>query len=519
MIQWLRRKFEADAKGEAVFPLLVLSALFFFDEFDTAAFATLAPEIQKSFELTDNEFIQLIIINVSVTALLAVPLGYFADRISRKKLVVLSGVLAGAFSLLTGFAVGVAALAIARFGNGVGLLANGPIHQSLLADYYTPDARPTVYARHRNSHYAAAVLGPAVAGILGSLFGWRAAFFVLFVPILIATFVATKLTEPARGATDPGGGYISETARPPKFREATRTLWRIRTLRRSYISAIFFGAGIIPLLAYLALFFEREYGLSAFERGLLGAASAACTYVGVQQGGKATAKWFAKSMGLPMQRVGFVLGSVGVVLAVMAAVPFLAVSIALTLVANYVLGYFFAPYAAVQALVSPARERSLAFSLGAIFLVFGVIIFSLLGLGTIADEHGLRWAIFALAPWWVVGGLVGMSAGQFVEGDVQKAMVASHAAAEAARAGYEATQLAIGPTDEDAAGVLSEIPDQKRVAPKTPVRAKPTATKPAPKRAPVKRKAVTPQALGKKTAASAKSAATRPLAKKNGAGR
>ncbi len=39
MIRWLRRKFESDAKGEAVFPLLVLSALFFFDEFDTAAFA------------------------------------------------------------------------------------------------------------------------------------------------------------------------------------------------------------------------------------------------------------------------------------------------------------------------------------------------------------------------------------------------------------------------------------------------------------------------------------------------
>ncbi len=159
-----------------------------------------------------------------------------------------------------------------------------------------------------------------------------------------------------------------------------------------------------------------------------------------------------------MRNVGLVLGSVGVVLAIMAAVPFLAVSIGLALVANFVLGYFFAPYAAVQALVSPARERSLAFSLGAIFLVLGVIIFSLLGLGTIADDHGLRWAIFALAPWWVVGGLVGMSAGQFVDGDVQKAMVASHAAAEAARARYEASQLAMGPTDEDAPGVLSELP-------------------------------------------------------------
>jgi len=493
MIQWLRRKFEADAKGEAVFPLLVLSALFFFDEFDTAAFATLAPEIQKSFSLSDNEFIQLIIINVSVTALLAVPLGYYADRISRKKLVVISGVLAGVFSLVTGFAGGVAALAIARFGNGVGLLANGPIHQSLLADYYTPEARPTVYARHRNSHYAAAVLGPALAGILGSVFGWRAAFFVLFVPILITTFVATKLIDPVRGATDPGGGYISETALPPKFREATRILWRIKTLKRAYIAAIFFGAGLIPMLAYLALFFEREYGLSAFERGVLGAVSAAFTYVGVQQGGKATPKWFAKSMGLPMERVGLVLAGVGLALGVMAAVPFLVVTIALSLFANYVLGYFFAPLAAVQALVSPARERSLAFSLGAIFLVIGVIIFSALGLGNIADDHGLRWAIFALAPWWVAGGLVAMSAGKFVEADVQKAMIASNAAAEAARAHYETTQLSVdGPSVEDATAVLTAIPAAKRAAKK---------------RAPTKK-----PAIAKKTAAAKKVGAKKPTA-------
>ena len=165
MIQFLRRRFEADAKGEAIFPLVVLSALFFFDEFDTSAFGTLAPEIQKSFHLSDERFIALIIVNVSVTALLAVPLGYYADRISRTKIVVVSGMLAGTFSLFTGLSVGVAALTLARFGNGLGLLANGPIHNSLLADYYTPDARPTVFANHQNAVYVAAVLGPAFAGV------------------------------------------------------------------------------------------------------------------------------------------------------------------------------------------------------------------------------------------------------------------------------------------------------------------------------------------------------------------
>jgi hypothetical protein len=75
----------------------------------------------------------------------------------------------------------------------------------------------------------------------------------------------------------------------------------------------------------------------------------------------------------------------------------------------------------VQALVSPARERSLSFSLGAIFLVAGVILFFVTGLGAISDNHGVRWAFVALAPFWVVGGAMAASAGKFVEADVQTA--------------------------------------------------------------------------------------------------
>lgn len=463
MIEWLRRKFEADTKGEAIFPLAVLSALYFFDEFDTAAFGTLAPEIQKSFGLSDNEFIRLIIVNVTVTVLLAVPLGYWADRISRKKLVVASGILAGSFSLMTGvvgLGTSVGLLTFARFGNGLGLLANGPVHNSMLSDYYTPDARPTVFANHSNAVYVAAFIAPAFAGLIGSLIGWQAAFFILFIPIGIATAITTRLQDPVRGATDPGGAAVAEFMKPPKFREAFRTLWRIKTLKRSFIGAIFIGAGLIPLVAYLSLFFERVYHLDPLARGIIGSITAAFTYVGVQQGGKATPKWFGNGMGVPMQRVGQLLALVGVGLVFVAAVPWLAGAVLFSLGANYTLGYFFAPLAAIQALVSPARERTLAFSLAAIFLVVGVVIFGALGLATIADDHGLRWGIAALAPWWVVGGLIAASAGKFVEGDVQKAMLASAQEAEEAEAKAAALAATVEPADE--APVKKTAPPKKK---------------------------------------------------------
>jgi branched-chain amino acid transport system ATP-binding protein len=328
-------------------------------------------------------------------------------------------VLAGLFSFGTGIAISFAMLVVFRFGNGLGVLANSPIHNSLISDYYTPNARPTAYATHTNAVYIANIIGPALAGAAGAIFGWRAAFFVLFGPIAVTTVIALRLHEPVRGGTDRPGHPAPEHD-PPQFWDAARTLWGIRTLKRCFWASIPLGAGVIPLVLYLSLFFEREYHLGPFQRGLILAANAACTYVGVQQGGKLTPGWLAVGMGVPLQRVGMVLGVVGVGVLLTAWSPWLALTILVGLVTNLAVGYFFAPLAAVQALVSPARERSLSFSLGAIFLALGVVVFFGLGLGSIADDHGLRWALVATAPFWFIAGYVAFTAGKFVQEDVAR---------------------------------------------------------------------------------------------------
>ncbi|MBV9935523.1 MAG: MFS transporter, partial [Actinobacteria bacterium] len=93
--RWARKPFEDVTSGMLIFPLVVLFLLYFFDEFDTAAFGTLAPEIQKAFHLTDSRFGLVVILNISVVLLAAIPLGYWGDRLPRTKLVVAGAVLAG----------------------------------------------------------------------------------------------------------------------------------------------------------------------------------------------------------------------------------------------------------------------------------------------------------------------------------------------------------------------------------------------------------------------------------------
>ncbi|MCU1460661.1 MAG: ABC-type branched-chain amino acid transport system, ATPase component [Acidimicrobiales bacterium] len=417
------RRVAAVTGGLATFPLLVLTALFFFDEWDTAAFGTLAPNIKRAFHLSTHDFGLIVVANVSIVLLLAIPVGFLGDRIPRRPLVVVGGLLAGIFSLLTGVAGSVAVLAGFRIGNGFGRLTNDTIHPSLLADYYKPEDRPLVFAFHRNGVYLGAIAGAAVAGIVTALAGWRVAFMVLVIPVVATALVALKLPEPRRGGTDdPDAAAEAEKEPPVEFREAARTLLAVPTLKRQYVAWLFIGAGLIPLSYLLPLYYERVYGISDVPRGLIVAANAAATFGGVVASGRLTRRWFAIDPGEPLKRAGLSLVGIGVGLGLVAASPWVGLAIALGLATSFVAGLFYPPFFAVQALVSPARVRSFSFSFGLLFIVGGVWGLNfLLGVSRIADDHGYRWGLGTLLPYWVIGGLVLYSAARFVAADAAKA--------------------------------------------------------------------------------------------------
>jgi branched-chain amino acid transport system ATP-binding protein len=449
----VRERLNRDTGGVAAFALVMLSLLYFFDEFDTAAFGVLAPDIQRSFNLSDRDFGGLVILNVSLLLLLAIPVGYLADRMRRTRLVVLSGVIAGVFSFGTGLAGSVVLLTLMRFGNGIGLLANGPVHNSLLADYYPVENRATVFGAHLNALYLGAIAGPAFAGTLGSLFGWRAPFLVLMVPILVATFFVRRLEEPRRGGSDDPTATADFVEQDPlSFREGVRTLWSVRTLRRQFVASLFTGAGLLPLAFYVPLYLERVYGLAPLARGVIGAANAAATFYGIQRSGRWTASWFARGMGEPLRRSAYCLMVIGVGFSLIAASPFLAVALAVGLATNFAIGVFQPPFYAVQALVSPARARTLSFSFGALFLVIGVVVlFYGTGAGAISDNHGIRWALFALGPYWVVGGAILATAAKFVGPDAEAALKSLAISAERRQQKDDGTGPLLGVRDLDVA--------------------------------------------------------------------
>jgi len=432
LIRRATKPFEDVSGGMLIFPLVVLFFLYFFDEFDTAAFGVLAPNIERSFHISDQVFSLLVVGNLTILLLLVIPMSHYADRLPRRTFAVLLGLGAGIFSFLTGV-VGTAVLMFfTRLGNGIGVASNTTVHNSLLADYYEPEQRGRAYAVHQSAVYLGAIVGPAFAGTMFALTGnWRPAFLVLLVPISVAALLGFRLPEPVRGATDDLDAALAASGEEPiSLREAARTLLAVPTLKRQYAATVFIGAGFVPLAFLVPFYFQRVYGVAPFGVGLIQSADAACLFIGISTAGALTPRWFAKHPGEPLRYAGGALVLYGVGLFGVAISPNMTTAIIVGLVASFFGGGFYPPSYAVQSVVSPARVRTLSFGYGALFLAAGVIGIWLFAVGIFEPKWNLsnrgfkdyRLALGALLPWWVIAGITLATAKKLVPADAAKAL-------------------------------------------------------------------------------------------------
>jgi len=421
-------------------PLLVLTAIYFFDEFDTAAFGVLAPNIEKSFHISDSTFSLLVVGNLTILLLLVIPLSHYADRLPRRTFAVVLGLFAGVFSFCTGIAGSALLMFFIRLGNGIGVASNTTVHNSLLADYYDRERRGRVYAVHQSAIYAGSIIGPAFAGSVFSLTGtWRAAFMVAGAAACVMALFGLRLPEPVRGATDDLDAALAASEEEPiSLREAARTLLAVPTLKRQYAATVFIGAGIVPLAFLVPFYFQRVYHVHPFGVGLIQSADALFLFLGIAVSGMLTPRWFAKHPGEPLRYAGGCLAIYGVGLLGTAISPNMTIAIVVGLVASFFGGGYYPAHYSVQSIVSPARVRTLSFGYGALFLAAGVIGIWIVLVGIFEPSWNLsnrgfkdyRLALGALVPWWVIAGIILATARNLVPGDADKALRTLAAAVE-----------------------------------------------------------------------------------------
>ncbi|MFN2992440.1 MFS transporter [Serratia plymuthica] len=169
------------------------------DGFDTAIIGFIATSLVQDWGIEKTSLgpvMSAALVGLAVGALTAGPL---ADRIGRKKVLVMSLILFGGFSLLTAFATSLPILTLLRFLTGLGLGAAMPNAATLMSEY-APERKRALLV---NLMFCGFPLGSSMGGFVSAWliphFGWQSVMVLGGVmPLLLAVVLIVALPESAR---------------------------------------------------------------------------------------------------------------------------------------------------------------------------------------------------------------------------------------------------------------------------------------------------------------------------------
>ena len=181
----------------AIFALCFLIVLL--DGFDTAAIGFVAPSLIKEWGVARPALAPVLSAALLGLAAGAFAAGPLADRLGRKRVLVVASALFGVACGASSFAADVSQLAMLRFVTGLGLGAAMPNAVTLMSEYCPAQRRATL----TNTMFCGFPLGAALGGFLAAwmipLWGWRSVFVLGgAAPIALAVLMLLVLPESVR---------------------------------------------------------------------------------------------------------------------------------------------------------------------------------------------------------------------------------------------------------------------------------------------------------------------------------
>jgi MFS transporter, Spinster family, sphingosine-1-phosphate transporter len=386
-------------RGYARYVLAVMVGINFLNYLDRYILPAVATKIQAEFHLIDSEVGLLGSAFLLVYAVATVPFGIWADRGVRKTVVAVGVTIWSLATLFTGLARNYLQLFAARAALGIGEASYYPAGTALLGDYFPKEGRGRAMSVWAAGTAVGIAVGFAGGGIVASLIGWRAAFYLTAIPGLIFAALAFGLREPLRGAAEKGG---------PQTRQPTTIRWRtfvgllqIPTLRATIAAetALFFvlGGAAFWLPTYLSRRFEIGTGAAGtLAGGVLVVGLLAGSLLGGTIADRLTIRRGSAS-NLPVGIAGFLAGAVFVALALL--MPSLVLFVPMFLLGAACLYLYNGPYTAIKQNVVLPTVRASAVTLA-------LLIEHLLGdsyapwaIGKLSDAlHSLQLALLILLP-------------------------------------------------------------------------------------------------------------------------
>ena len=143
------------------------------------------PILKKEFDLSDSQLGWLSTIVLAVVCVLAVPLSYFIDKWSRRKMISLMSIVWSAGSFFSGLSTNFTQLLATRGILGVGEASFTSAGQAMIMATIKKARRATVTGIWTTASSLGMACGMLVGGFVATKYGWHAAFIALAVPGVI----------------------------------------------------------------------------------------------------------------------------------------------------------------------------------------------------------------------------------------------------------------------------------------------------------------------------------------------
>lgn len=404
----------ADSAVRARSVLVILCFVYVINFLDRQLLSILAKPIQDDLGVTDG---QLGLISGLYFALfycvLAIPIGWLADRTNRVRLLSIACALWSAATMACGVASNYPQLAAARMAVGVGEAGGVPPSYAIICDYFPPGRRGAALGIYNFGPPIGMGLGVAFGASIAAAYSWRSAFLVLgSVGIFTALIVWMCVREPVRGRLD--APAAAGTAERAAFWPTCRRFFANPVLLRVSIATGVTQIVTYAILNFTTLFLMREKGMSLGDVAIY---YAALVVVAVSAGMYASGRLIDRLAPRSKAAYGYLPAA-----ALAIAIPFFAgfvwapdwhLALALLAVPTFCNYFYLSPAVTLVQEQVPPHERVLS---GALLLLVMNLVGLGLGptfLGAVSDwfrashpEHSLQMAFYTLIPFYVAAALL-----------------------------------------------------------------------------------------------------------------
>src|SRR3984893_8950151 len=165
------------------------------DAFDAMLYALVLTQLMRDFGMSKTTSGLLGTLTLLASGIGGVVFGFVADRVGRKRALMLSILTYSVCSFASGLATSVLMLAVARFILGLGMGGEWNTGATLVAGTWRTEFRAKAISMVQSSWALGFAVAALVAGPVSRYFGWRAVFFVGILPALLTLWIRRSVPE------------------------------------------------------------------------------------------------------------------------------------------------------------------------------------------------------------------------------------------------------------------------------------------------------------------------------------